>query len=744
MAGRTPTDPQQSRNLAARAGRWSAQHRKTAIFGWIIFVVLATVIGGRIGLDAIDESAQGTGESKRGDMIVDAAGFPEQAGEQVLIQGKGSIEAGDPQVTAAVKDVVRRLSAIPGITGIESPLNASDRAGTVSEDGRSVAVNFTMPGTDEHVEELVERPLAAVAAVQKAHRGVRVEQFGEVSAAKEIAAQDAKDGKQAEAISYGLMLIILLVAFGALVAAGVPLILGATAVMGTVGLLGPVSQVYALAPDVAQLVVIIGLAVGVDYAMFYSRRMMEERDRGRSAEAALEIAAATSGRTVLVSGVTVMTAMAGLLFAGSPVFSAFGIGTMLVVAVTVIGSLTFLPATLSFLGQKNWLEKGRVPYVSKRRHQAKGESRVWGAILSRVLQRPLVSALIAGGALVALCVPALGMQFKDPGFEGYSRSQPVIQTYDRIQAAFPGGAVPAITVIEAEDVTAAPVQAAIRQLHDRALATGRLAEPSAVEISPDKTVATVALSVEGSGTDAASTRSLDVLRSDVVPATVGRLPNADVAVTGMTAGSKDFVDATTARLPIVFGFVFSLAFVLLLVTFRSIVVPIKAIVLNLLSVGSAYGVLVLVFQDGHGEKLLDFQSVGGIAPWIPLFLFVILFGLSMDYHVLVLSRVREAVDRGMSNDDAVVHGIRSTAGVVTSAALVMVAVFGSFALGSDQLAKQIGVGLAAAILIDATIIRAVLLPATMKLLGERNWYLPRGLGWLPRFAHEPEVASAAA
>jgi RND superfamily putative drug exporter len=466
---------------------------------------------------------------------------------------------------------------------------------------------------------------------------------------------------------------------------------------------------------------------------------MEERDRGHSAEAAVEIAAATSGRAVLISGLTVMTAMAGLLFAGNPIFVGFGIGTMLVVAVAVLGSMTFLPAMLSFLSQKNWLEKGRVPWVTKRRHKAKGESRLWGAIIARVLKRPLVSTLLAGGLLVALSVPALGIQFKEPGYDGYSRSQPVIQTYDRFQAAFPGGAVPATTVIKAEDVTAAPVQAAIQQLHDRALATGQLSEPSGVEVSPDKTVAVVALSVNGSGTDAASERSLEVLRAEVVPATVGRLAGADVAVTGMTAISKDFLDTMKSHLPIVFGFVLSLAFILLLVTFRSIVVPIKAIVLNLLSVGAAYGVLVLVFQDGHGEKLLDFQSVGGIAPWIPLFLFVILFGLSMDYHVFILSRVREGVNRGMSNDDAVAHGIKSTAGVVTSAALVMVAVFGSFALASDQLAKQIGVGLAAAILIDATIIRAVLLPATMKLLGERNWYLPKRLSWLPRLEHEPQT-----
>ena len=223
-----------------------------------------------------------------------------------------------------------------------------------------------------------------------------------------------------------------------------------------------------------------------------------------------------------------------------------------------------------------------------------------------------------------------------------------------------------------------------------------------------------------------------------MPATVGKV--GEVAVTGPTAGTNDFTDAMTSHAPLVFAFVGGLAFILLLVTFRSIVVPIKAIVLNLLSVGSAYGVLVLVFQDGHGESLLDFQSVGGVAPWIPLFLFVILFGLSMDYHVLVLSRVREAIDGGMSNDDAVAHGIKSTAGVVTSAALVMVAVFGAFALGSDQMAKQIGIGLASAILIDATLIRAMLLPASMKLLGAWNWYLPKGLGWLPKVAHEPAAA----
>ena len=680
------------RNLAARTGRWSARHRKTAILGWVAFVVLATVLGGRIGQNNLDDSATGNGESKRGAQLI-AAGFPERAGEQVLVQGAST--------DAAVRDVAHRLGRIDAVTDVAPP--------RTSADGRSVVVGFEVP------EARVDEPLAAVAAVQRAHPDVRVEQFGEASAAKALAAQEAKDGKNAERISFVLMLIILLVAFGAIVAAGLPLVLGATAVVAAVGLVGPVSQAYALPSDVAQLMVIIGLAVGVDYAMFYSRRMLEERDRGHSAAEAVEIAAATSGRAVLISGVTVMTAMAGLLFAGNPIFVGFGIGTMLVVAVAMLGSMTFLPAMLSFLAEKNWLEKGRVPYLTKRRHRANGESRVWNAILTRVLKRPLVSAVAATALLVALAVPALGMQFKDPGFDGYSGSQPVIQTYERLQAAFPGGADPAMIVIKAEDVTAVPVQAAIRDLPRPG--TRRHASRSApTRPSPSSP----------------SAADVEQLRAEIVPATVGKV--AEVAVTGPAAGTKDFSAAMTAHLPLVFAFVGGLTFILLLVTFRSIVVPIKAIVLNLLSVGGAYGVLTLVFQHGFGESLLGFRSVGGVAPVIPLFLFVILFGLSMDYHVLVISRIREAVDRGMGNDEAVAHGIKTTAGVVTSAALVMVAVFGSFALSSDQMAKQIGLGLAVAILIDATIIRAVLLPATMKLLGGRNWYLPARLGWLPRVA----------
>jgi uncharacterized membrane protein YdfJ with MMPL/SSD domain len=731
-----------SRNLAARAGRWSAQNRKRAILGWLLLVVVATFAGSSVGQKDLPTAEMGNGESKRSMQIMEAADFPETVGETVLIQGTSS---SDPEVTAAVKDVVSRLEAIDGVSDIESPLNAADRARTVSEDGRSVVVNFSLPDGDEDDEKLIasaEAPLAAVAAVQKAHPDVLVEEYGGASERHALSATEKADEARSMQLSLGGTLLILLLAFGAIVAAGVPLLLGLTSVLATVGVLGPVSQLSGLHPAVAQVVTLVGLAVGVDYAMFYLRRMMEEKDKGRSSAEALDVAAATSGRAVLISGLTVMAAMGGMFFSGNPIFVSFGIGTIIVVGVAILGSLTVLPAILSYLGQKDWLEKGRVPYVAKRRHRTKGESRMWGAILDRVLRRPLLSAVLAGGLLVALSIPALGMTLKDPGIESMSRDEPIMQTYDRIEAAFPGGSEPAVAVVKAADVSAPEVQAGIADLKEQALATGKLHEPVSVEVSPDKTVATIALAIDGNGTDAGSEASLAALRDDVVPATIGKVTGTETAVGGMTAFSKDFLDTMKSHLPIVFAFVLSLAFILLLVTFRSIVVPIKAIVLNLLSVGAAYGILKLVFQDGHGEKLLGFESVGGIASWLPLFLFVILFGLSMDYHVFVLSRVREAVDRGMSTDQAVAHGIKSTAGIITSAAAVMVITFAMFATGSDQTMKQMGVGLAAAILIDATIVRAVLLPATMKLLGKRNWYLPRGLHWLPKFRHEPEVAPA--
>jgi uncharacterized membrane protein YdfJ with MMPL/SSD domain len=429
--------------------------------------------------------------------------------------------------------------------------------------------------------------------------------------------------------------------------------------------------------------------------------------------------------------------MAGMYLTGFAVFSSFATGTILVVAIAMIGSISVLPALLAWLGDR--VEKGRVPFIGRRKRSG-GDSRIWSAILDRVLKRPVISVVVAGGLLVALAVPALGMHTAQPGVDTYPRNLPVIQTYDRIQKAFPGGPLPAEVVVQSDDVTSPAVQRAIGELKHQALATGQLREPVATEISKNHRVEVVSLALPGNGSDAKSVRAVETLRSDVIPATIDKVDGARADVTGEAAGTKDFNDLMKSHAPVVFAFVLTLAFLLLLVTFRSLVIPIKAIVLNLLSVGAAYGVLTLVFQHGWGKGLLGFDSTGGITSWLPLFLFVILFGLSMDYHVFILSRIREAVDRGEPSDDAVAHGIKSTAGVVTSAAVVMVAVFAIFATLSSLEFKQMGVGLAAAVLIDATLVRGVLLPASMKLLGKWNWYLPKKLEWLPRFRHEPAPA----
>ena len=539
------------------------------------------------------------------------------------------------------------------------------------------------------------------------------------------------DLKKAGLYSVPITLIILIVVFGALVAAGIPLLLALTAVLATFGLWAIPSHIWPSDESLYAMILLIGLAVGVDYSMFYLKREREERAAGRSPEQALEIAAATSGRSVLVSGATVIIAMAGLLFAGEG-FAPFGVATMLVVAVAMIGSLTVLPAVLSKLGDN--VERLRVPFVHRRRRNDE-EGRVWGAIVDRVLRRPALSAALSAGLLLLIAAPALTLHTAEPGIDTYPQALGVMKTYNRLQAAFPGTEIPANVVVKAADVNSTEIRNAIGELERRAVATGLMQQPIIVDVNEAGTVANVAVPIAGKGNDGPSNAALAALRDEIVPATIGAVPDTEVAVGGFAAESKDFNDYMKSVVWFVFAFVLGFAFLILLFAFRSLVIAAKAIVLNLLSVAAAYGILVLVFQHGWGKQLLGFESTGGIVPFLPIFLFVILFGLSMDYHVFILSRIREAYDQGMSTEQAVSHGIKTTAGVITSAALVMVCVFSVFGVLSFMLFKQIGVGLAAAILIDATIVRAVLLPATMKLLGDWNWYLPSWLEWLPHLEH---------
>ncbi|HEY7077485.1 MAG TPA: MMPL family transporter [Solirubrobacteraceae bacterium] len=714
------------RNIAAAAARWSALHRRRAIGGWLAFVLVCFFAGGAVGQRYLTQAQMGNGESGRAARAIDAADFPKLAHEQVLVQGRGGVRIRDASATAAVLDVVSRLMRVPYVGNVASPL-APGVAGQLARDGRSALVTFDVAGDEQQVKQRVGAALAAVAVVQRAHPDLRVEEFGEASANKAIDKSFSSDFKKAERTSLPVTLVILLFAFGSLVAAGIPLLLAITAVIAAIGLLGPLSHLIPVSQgNVGPVVLLIGLAVGVDYSMFYLRRKLEERHAGHDGDSALAIAAATSGRAVLVSGLTVLTAMAGMLLAGNAVFTSMAMGTMLVVAVAVGGSLTVLPAVIAVLGDR--VEKGRVPFIAARR--ARGDSRVWAYLLDRVLRRPALSFALGAALLLALALPALGMRTVDPGFLGLPRSIPIMHTYDRIQAVFPGGPQPSYVVVQARDVTAPAVQGGIARMARAALATREIGGPVGMSVSPDRSVAIVSLSLAGNGTDSRSEAALATLRHRVVPATLGRVPGVKAGVTGLSAGSKDFNDRMKARLPLVFAFVLGLAFLLLLRNFRSVVIAATAIALNLLSVGAAYGVLKLVFQDGHLRSLLGFTEVGGIIDWLPLFLFVVLFGLSMDYHVLILSRIREEHDRGLGTKAAVARGIRSTAGVVTSAAIVMVAVFSIFATLGAVAFKQLGVGLAVAVLLDATVVRGVLLPSAMTLLGDWNWWAPSRPSWL--------------
>ncbi len=716
-----------SRNVAARMGRWSAAHWKTATFGWFAFVAVAFMLGGMVGTTNVDQSAPGPGESGRMNRILDE-GFAQPAGEHVLIQSRAH-RAGDPAFEAATGDVVARVSQIADVR------NA--RRGAIAEDGHAVLVDFEIRGDKEDAVDKIGPVVDTVAAVQHAHPGFVIGEFGDASAAKAVQDAYGEDLEKAGMLSLPITLLILVLTFGSLVAAGIPLLLALTAVFATFGLIALLSGLLPVAFEAQAMALLIGLAVGVDYSMFYLKRERQERASGRSEREALETAAATSGRSVLVSGLTVMVAMAGMFLTGNETFASLALATILVVGVAVLGSLTLLPALLSKLGDN--VDRLRVPFVHRLRRDD-GEGRFWGVVVGRVLRRPVLSSTLAAGLLLALAAPALGLRLAPQGPESFPQSLEVMKTYNRMQEAFPGTALPANVVVRAPSVDTPAMQAAIAQLEQRALASRRMYEPITVDVNRARTVANITVPIAGNGTDAASNAAFRVLRDEIVPQTLGALPNTEAGVTGLTASWKDQADELRSDLFPVIAFVLIFAFVLMLVAFRSIVIAVEAIVLNLLSVAAAYGVLVLVFQHGVGKDLIGVSTADGISVVVPLLLFVILFGLSMDYHVFILSRIRETFDRGASMDDAVARGIRSTAGVVTSAAIVMVCVFAVFGTLSVPFFKQFGLGLSVAILLDATIVRAVLLPATMKLLGNWNWYLPGWLQWLPRL--EPSDSEA--
>jgi putative drug exporter of the RND superfamily len=721
-AARPQAPPHASRRpVVERVAGWSARHRAAALSGWLLLVLAAVVLGNMLGTKSLP--SYDPGQAGRAERVLDRPGVIQQPTEDVLIQGRSASAtvAGDPAIRRAGRQVTAALRGLPGhATKIQPPV--------VSHDGRSELIEFSVAGDPDNATQAVTADQRAVAGVQARFPALRVAEGGDASLNRAVGDSVGADFRHAEVTSVPITLVLLLLVFGALIAAGIPLLLAGTAVVTAISLLAIPSRWLPVDNTTSSVVLLVGMAVGVDYSLFYLRREREERAAGRGKLQALRVAAATSGRAVVVSGLTVMISLAGLFLTGIDVFTGLAVGTITVVGVAVLGSLTALPAMLSLLG--GWVDRGKIPFLGRRRTAAR-PSKLWAALVRRVVARPAVWGGLAAVALLALGAPALGLRLGSPELHDLPASLTAVQNLNAVQAAFPGGVAPADVVVTGHDLAGPRMQRALADLRSRASADGDIRQPVTATLLDHGQVLVVSVPLAGDGTGPRSTRALATLRDTALPATLGQVPGTGYAVTGDIAGNHDFTQRLDTRAPLVFAFVLGLALLLLLATFRSVAIPLISIGLNLLSIGAAYGVLTLIFQDGHLSGLLDFSPYGGIVPWMPLFLFVILFGLSMDYHVFILSRIRELRQRGLSTHDAIVSGISGSAGVVTSAAVIMVAVFSIFATLSILEFKMFGVGMAAAVLIDATVVRGVLMPAAMALLGDRTWYLPRWLAWLP-------------
>ncbi|HSA53699.1 MAG TPA: MMPL family transporter [Yinghuangia sp.] len=696
-----------------RVARWSATNPWRAIGIWVALVVACLVIGSAAGTEKAGASDLGVGQSGRAGEIAREHGLVAPAAENILITAKaGALDRDVAQKAAArITDQARSLEDV-----------AEVGEATASDDGSAYLVPVDLAGDPDKAQDHFGDLADVRKAVQEEFPDLRIEQIGDGSGGKAIEEQIGKDLAQAEMFSLPVTLVILMVAFGALIAAAVPVILAITAVAASIGLYGLASAVFPDPGSAANIIMMMGMAVGVDYSLFYVRREREERAKGRNRLDAIEIAAATSGHAVVVSALAVAVSMAGMYVAGDAIFSGLATAGIIVVVVACGGSLTVLPALLAKLGDK--IDRPRVPLLWRLSAREDREPRVWKAMLRPALDHPRATLGISVIALGALALPTFGMKLQTTSFDDFPREMSVMQTYDRMTAAFPNKHAASNIVVLAPEGKAAETRAAL----DEAVAQTRnhplyvKDDTAPVKVAQDGRAFSVQVtSPYGSAGDEA-VDALDVLRDEILPSTVGKVAGAEFAVEGETAENVDYADHVKDKLPLVIGFVLLLTFVMMAFTFRSVVIAASAIAINLLSALAAFGLLVAVFQNTWAEGILDFTSNGAVISWLPLFLFVVLFGLSMDYHVFVVSRIREAAERGLNTRDAVERGITSSAGVITSAAIVMVSVFAVFATLSMMDMKQMGVGLAAAVLIDAVVVRIVVLPSLMVLLGTRNWW----------------------
>ena len=714
-------------SFTGRIAGWSARHRWWVVAASVLVIVLAMFASNTIETKELEYL--GDGESGRAAELVDDRFEANSAPTELLLVSNPSLDAGSPAFRSTVEVLVVQLRALDEVASVTNYYDSGD-PGMVSENGNVVLTRVEIAGDFGDADDKIDAILDVVRAADENAEGFEIVIGGNTSIQKDLERIDKEDFGIMITVTMVLALSLMLIAFRAVVAAVIPLILAVGSIFAAIGVATVVSHVYPMVDFLAQVMLLFGMAVGVDYSLFIVSRYRSERKAGRSKTDAIVYASNTTGRAVFYAGVTVVLSLIGLFLTNNPLFMSMSLGVIIVVLLALVGSLTLIPAILAILGDN--INRLRLPIIGREGPVSNGGG-VWGAITDKVLARPGLLATITTGALLALAVPILSMDLGFPsGSRAYHDAVEGKRALQLLEENFTGGlAQPAYVVVDPLDGDVASVETSVARLVDLLEQDDTFVAPFRVNVNRAGDLLSVQVPTVMAASDAEAEETVRHLREDIIPAAFVD-GDAAVYVTGAAAASMDFTDKMSGRLPYVFGFVLGLAFLLLLVMFRSIVIPFKAIALNLLSVGAAYGIMVMVFQYGWGVGLLGVEATGVISSWLPVFLFALLFGLSMDYHMLLLNRIKEMYDGGLSNEESVSAGVKVTAGQITSAAAIMVGIFGAFALGRGVEVKQMGLGLGIAVLIDATIIRSVLLPASMKLLGDRNWYLPSWLEWLPK------------
>jgi putative drug exporter of the RND superfamily len=717
---------------------------------WVLLIAAGVVLQATLLGDALTTGGSFTNEpesARAHSLLEERLRGPANLTELVIVRSE-TLSVDDPLFADRVRSIAGDLRALgPEVvenvfTYVEAP-----EAGLVSDDGRATIIPVALAGDVDQALKNAS-PVLDTAALADGSDGFEVLVAGEASIGEDFMRIAKHDALTGEAIGVGVALVILVIVFGALVAAALPVILAATSIVVALGLTALLGQAWELAFSVTNIITMMGLAVGIDYSLFIVSRFREERRAGRPMLAAVERAQGSAGRAVLFSGMTVVVALCGLFIMPSTVFRSLAAGAVLVVTVAVMAALTLLPALLALLGDRveslrpgtalRWLlgrgDGGSDPVSEPEEGSARGG--FWDGVTHSVMARPVLSLVLAALPLVVAASFYLDL---NPGAAGVSTLPDSARTkaaFEMLDSDFSFGQLSPVEVVIDGPSDHPEVQAALERLQAEVAGDVAFAGPGMVEQNPEAEVTVLTLALTLDPNSLAAEDAVRRLRSEYVADAFAGVP-AHALVGGPTALNVDFFAAIDRYTPLVFAFVLGLSFVLLTMVFRSLVVPVKAILMNLLSVGSAYGLMVLVFQKGVGADLLGVQQTPRIEAWLPLFLFAILFGLSMDYHVLLLSRIRERYDETGDNTASVAFGLRSTAGLITGAAAIMVAVFGGFAAGDLVMFQQMGFGLAVAVFLDATVVRSILVPAAMKLLGAGNWWLPRPLDWLPDLRVEP-------